>query len=171
MSNTDAQFIFFKKVVCSFENFKNYIDDKRIYMDCQYLWDMITEPNPKLFKNGINLIILQISNRDITNNIEVLCPSNHYSNGFFHMNRDTAILIKRTIKETNIFEPIYEIREIKPRKLTCLFNIRNTAVRKYTNEKGEEVKESALPPILKKIITKLINLNVIMYFLMPFDRR
>ena len=155
MANTDAQFIFFKKVVCSFENFKKYINSKTIYIDYQYLWDIISTPNPKLFKDGVNLIILQISNRDITNNIEVLCPTNHYSNGFFDSNRETAILIKRTIKDTNIFEPIYEIRELKPRKLTCLFNIKSTAIRKYVNENGVEVKEAALPPVLKKIITNI----------------
>ena len=155
MSNTDAQFIFFKKVVCSFENFKKYINNKSIYIDYQYLWDIISTPNPKLFKDGINLIILQISNRDITNNIEVLCPTNHYSSGFFDSNRETAILIKRTIKNTNIFEPIYEIRELKQRKFTCLFNVKNTAIRKYTNESGVEVKEAALPPVLKKIITNI----------------
>ena len=157
MSNTDAQFIFFKKVVCSFENFKRYINSKTIYIDYQYLWDIISTPNPKLFKDGLNLIILQISNRDITNNIEVLCPTNHYSNGFFDSNRETAILIKRTVKETNIFEPIYEIRELKPRKVTCLFNIKNTAIRKYVNQSGVEVKEAALPPVLKKIITNIKN--------------
>jgi hypothetical protein len=157
MSNTDAQFIFFKKVVCSFENFIRYINSKTIYIDYQYLWDIISTPNPKLFKDGLNLIILQISNRDITNNIEVLCPTNHYSNGFFDSNRETAILIKRTVKETNIFEPIYEIRELKPRKVTCLFNIKNTAIRKYVNQSGVEVKEAALPPVLKKIITNIKN--------------
>ena len=155
MSNTDAQFIFFKKVVCSFENFKKYINSKTIYIDYQYLWDIISTPNPKLFKDGLNLIILQISNRDITNNIEVLCPTNHYSNGFFDSNRETVILIKRTVKETNIFEPIYEIRELKPRKITCLFNIKSTAVRKYVNDSGVQVKEAALPPVLKKIITNI----------------
>jgi hypothetical protein len=155
MSNTDAQFIFFKKVVCSFENFKKYINSKSIYIDYQYLWDIVSTPNPKLFKDGINLIILQISNRDITNNIEVLCPTNHYSSGFFDSNRETAILIKRTIKNTNIFEPIYEIRELKQRKFTCLFNIKNTAVRKYISESGVEVKEASLPPVLKKIITNI----------------
>ena len=155
MSDTDAQFIFFKKVVCSFENFKKYINNRSIYIDHEYLWDIISTPNPKLFKDGINLIILQISNRDITNNIEVLCPTNHYASGFFDSNRQTAIIIKRTIKNTNIFEPIYEVRELKPRKLTCLFNVKSTAVRKYVNESGIEVKEAALPPVLKKIITNI----------------
>ena len=97
--------------------------------------------------------------RDITNNIEVLCPTNHYSNGFFDSNRETVILIKRNVKETNIFEPIYEIRELKPRKITCLFNIKSTALRKYVNERGVEVKESALPPVLKKIITNIVTSN------------
>jgi hypothetical protein len=44
-------------------------------------------PNPKLFKDGVNLIILQIANRDITNNIEIVCPTNHYSDGFFDIRK------------------------------------------------------------------------------------
>jgi hypothetical protein len=154
-SENNAQFVFFKKVVCSFENFKNYINSKTAYIDYQYLWDLISMPNPKLFKNGVNLIILQISNRDITNNIEVLCPTNHYSNGFFDTSKDSIILIKRTIKNNTFFEPIYEIREIKPRKFSCMFNLKNTAMLKITNEAGVEVKEASLPPILKKILLNI----------------
>lgn len=154
-SENDAQFIFFKKVVCSFENFKNYINSKTAYIDYQYLWDLISMPNPKLFKSGVNLVILQISNRDITNNIEVLCPTNHYSNGFFDTSKDSIILIKRTIKNNTFFEPIYEIREIKPRKFSCMFNLKNTAMLKITNESGVEVKEASLPPILKKILLNI----------------
>ena len=154
-SENNAQFIFFKKVVCSFENFKKYINSKTEYIDYQYLWDIITTPNPKLFKSGVNLVILQISNRDITNNIEVLCPTNHYSNGFFDTNKDSIIIIKRNIKNNTFFEPIYEIREIKPRKFSCMFNLKNTAMLKITNEAGVEVKEASLPPILKKILLNI----------------
>jgi len=154
-SENDAQFIFFKKVVCSFENFKKYINSKTEYIDYQYLWDIITTPNPKLFKYGVNLVILQISNRDITNNIEVLCPTNHYSNGFFDTNKDSIVVIKRNIKNNTFFEPIYEIREIKPRKFSCMFNLKNTAMLKITNEAGVEVKEASLPPILKKILLNI----------------
>jgi hypothetical protein len=152
MSDSDPQFAFFKKVVCSYENFERYIRSKTAYIGYEYLWDIVSTPNPNLFKDGINLIILQIANRDITNNIEIVCPTNHYSEGFFDSNKKTAILIKRNIKNKTFFEPIYEIREIKPRFFNCLFNIKSSATRRYKTASGAVVEESALPQVLKKAI-------------------
>ena len=152
MSESDPQFEFFKKVVCSYENFERYISSKTAYIGYEYLWDIVSMPNPKLFKDGVNLIILQIANRDITNNIEIVCPTNHYSEGFFDINKKTAILIKRNIKNKTFFEPIYEIREIKPRFFNCLFNIKSSATRKYKTPSGVTIEEPALPQVLKKAI-------------------
>jgi hypothetical protein len=152
MSESDPQFAFFKKVVCSYENFERYINSKTAYIGYEYLWDIVSMPNPKLFKDGMNLIILQIANRDITNNIEIICPTNHYSEGFFDSNKKTAILIKRNIKNKTFFEPIYEIREVKPRFFNCLFNIKSSATRKYKTPSGVTIQESALPQVLKKAI-------------------
>ena len=152
MSESDPQFAFFKKVVCSYENFERYLNSKTAYIGYEYLWDIVSMPNPKLFKDGMNLIILQIANRDITNNIEILCPTNHYSDGFFDSNKKTAILIKRNIKNKTFFEPIYEIREVKPRFFNCLFNIKSSATRKYKTPSGVTIEEPALPQVLKKAI-------------------
>jgi hypothetical protein len=155
MSESDPQFAFFKKVVCSYENFERYISSKTAYIGYEYLWDIVSIPNAKLFKDGINLIILQIANRDITNNIEILCPTNHYSEGFFDSNKKTAILIKKNIKNKTFFEPIYEIREIKPRFFNCLFNIKSSATRKFKTTSGVVVEEPALPQVLKKAISTI----------------
>jgi hypothetical protein len=48
------------------------------------LWDIIWRHNPALFPQGINLIIMDIVNNDATNNIELICPTNHYSNEFYN---------------------------------------------------------------------------------------
>jgi hypothetical protein len=60
-------------------------------------------PNPYIFEAGINLIILEIPENDITNNIELVCPTNHYSVNAYDTRKRSLILIKR---ET-YFEPIY----------------------------------------------------------------
>ena len=64
--------------------FKDFLKDPNNIVDHTYLWDIICTPNPKLFKEGLNIIILEISQDDITNNIKVICPSNHFSNEFFN---------------------------------------------------------------------------------------
>lgn len=60
-------------------------------------------PNKYLFPNGVNLVIFQIPNDDITNNVQLLCPTNHYSSEFYEARKPTIILMK----EDNYYEPIY----------------------------------------------------------------
>jgi len=100
----DKQFV--ERVAQSYENFKNYLRDDKINIDYTYLWDLISIPNPILFDSGINLIILEIPEDDATNNIELVCPTNHYSAHAFDARKRSLILIKRE----NYFEPIYGYR-------------------------------------------------------------
>ena len=144
----DPQYVFFKKLVCSYENFIRYIKSKKSYIDYEFLWDIISRPNPKLFVDGLNLVILQISNRDITNNIEVLCPTNHYTKEWFNDNKKTAILVKREVKNNIFFEPIYEILNIKPRIFNNLFTMKAVI---------GETRLSQIPATIRKILTKIKN--------------
>ena len=100
-NDNTKQFII--KVIQAFENFKNFLNDDKITIDYTYLWDLICMPNPDIFEAGINLIILEIPEDDITNNIELVCPTNHYSVNVYDTRKRSLILIKR---ET-YFEPIY----------------------------------------------------------------
>lgn len=94
---------FIIKVAQSFENFKKFLSDDKITIDYTYLWDLISLPNPNIFEAGINLIILEIPENDTTNNIELVCPTNHYSAHAYDARKRSLILIKRE----NYFEPIY----------------------------------------------------------------
>ena len=105
IGNNDNEEKFVLHVVKAFENFKQFLDPKNTknIVDHTYLWDIVTRPNPKLFNSGFNLVIFEITDNDITNNVELLCPTNHYSNQVYVARRKTLILIKRE----NTFEPIY----------------------------------------------------------------
>ena len=100
--NNDPEY--FKRVVASFENFINYLKNDSIIIDYTYLWDIICEPNPDLFKYGLNLIILEIVDNDTTNNVNFICPTNHYSTELYKSRRPSLFLIKHD----DFFEPIYE---------------------------------------------------------------
>ena len=97
---------FIIKVIQAFEKFKTFLKDDKIIIDYTYLWDLVCIPNPKLFEAGINLIILEIPENDITNNIELVCPTNHYSVHTYDARKRSLILIKRE----NYFEPLYGYR-------------------------------------------------------------
>ena len=94
---------YFTKVVSAFENFISFLKDDDAIIDHTYLWDIISMPNKYLFPIGVNLVIFQIPNNDITNNVQLLCPTNHYSSEFYQARKPTVFLIK----EDGYYEPIY----------------------------------------------------------------
>jgi len=102
----EKDMLYFLNVVNAFENFMMFLRDNKITIDYTYLWDIICKPNPKIFIHGINLVILELSNNDTTNNVELICPTNHYSSEFFEARKQTLIVLKNG----DYYEPIYAYR-------------------------------------------------------------
>lgn len=92
---------YFIKIASSFVNYINFIRDETVDIDYAYLWDFVTK---HLFNIPVNMIILDSIENDITDNIEIICPSNHYARQFFNAKDKTIILIKRE----KFYEPIYQ---------------------------------------------------------------
>ena len=65
--------------------------------------DIITMRNRGLFPNGVNLIIFKLPKDDITNNVQIICPTNHYSNESYESRKPIVFIVK----EGDYFEPIY----------------------------------------------------------------
>jgi len=101
--DTPSNKSYFTKVVSAFENFISFLNDDDAVIDHTYLWDIVSMPNKYIFPNGVNLVILQLPNDDITNNVQIICPTNHYSTEFYQARKPTFILIK----EDGYYEPIY----------------------------------------------------------------
>ena len=97
---------YFKNVCSAYENFIAFLKDDKIVIDYTYLWDIVCKPNEYMFASGINLVILEIPENDVTNNVELICPTNHYSNEFYEARKPTLILMRRG----DYFEPIYSYR-------------------------------------------------------------
>jgi hypothetical protein len=100
---------YFNKIVTSFGNFKNFLMDDTVMIDYTYLWDFICKPNPKLFEQGVNLVILEIN--EFNESINFVCPTNHYSNETYKATRPTLMMIKKG----NYYEPIYSYRNEEKR--------------------------------------------------------
>ena len=90
----EDQKIFFKDVLSSYLNFIKFINDDKAIIDHTYLWDLVVSKDTGLFDTGINLVIFEVLNNDITNNIELLCPSYNYSSLKFDKKKPVVILIK-----------------------------------------------------------------------------
>jgi hypothetical protein len=99
----EEQADFFEDTVASFENFIHFLTDENSTVDHMYLWDILTTPNKNLFDGGINLIIMEIADDDVTNNVKLLCPTNSYAASFYDNRKETVLLIKREA----YYEPVY----------------------------------------------------------------
>ena len=102
MSN-ESHIDFIYNTIASYENFLQYLRTKDTYIDHTYLWDIVCSPNPNLFQTGCNLAILNIREVDITDDIELLCPTSVYSSVLYDMRKETVILLKHD----QYYEPIY----------------------------------------------------------------
>ena len=103
-----SKLTYIKMIILSYRGFLSYLKDPSIEIDHTFLWDAITDSKPELIKDGINLIILQIPNDDLTDNVEIICPTVSMSNKSYDFtNRETVILIK----QEEFYEPIYLYEE------------------------------------------------------------
>ena len=109
---------FEEKVSLSFKNFLNFLKDDQIVIDYKYLWDAICTPNPELFKDGLNMVILESTNA----NVNVLCPTNHYSPNLFDPSRGTIVISMHKSSDGKyiVFEPIYKLYK---NKLSAIFGL------------------------------------------------
>jgi hypothetical protein len=110
-------------IIGAYENFQRYLRDPEAHIDHTYLWDIMTKPNSKLFplskantglNLGTNLVILEIT-RD-AEHIELVCPTNMYSDSYDIRNLRTFILLK----QGDFYEPVYIYQDndgtINPKK-------------------------------------------------------
>ena len=154
----------------AYENFRRFIESNDTVIDHTYLWDIFTTFNPKIFNTqqqrlehalkhaqekgvanskelairniGFNLIILEIPKDDNSDALNIVCPSNHYSNNQFNAHKPTVILIK----QYNYYEPIYQFTD-------------NDNAKKSDIKKSFSLNEATLLPNLKVMID-LIRLQI-----------
>lgn len=122
-SDMEDYMIHFKNVCNAYENYIRYLRSEEEQVDHTYLWDVITTPNELLFPNGINLVLLRIPEDDMTNNVELVCPTNQYSNELFDSNKHSLLAILKD----GYYEPIYLYRDEEIRiNVNKLFHKKNS---------------------------------------------
>ena len=127
--HTDVGEKYLRQIIAAFHNFQHYLRDNTNEIDYEYLWDIFSTPNPQLFPRGINLIILEVLNNDITQNIAITCPTNHYSKALWSANKKTAIILHKD----GFFEPIFKRTKKSKKKIIIerLFALQGTAGEMY----------------------------------------
>ena len=101
-SKNEKELDFLEETILAYENFMKYLHDSYTIIDHSYLWDITVDDNPLLMIGGFNLVILEIANNDITDNIEILCPTNSIME-IYDPKKETVIILKHEM----FYEPIY----------------------------------------------------------------
>ena len=125
----ESQLDYIYDTIAAYESFISFMTNPESYIDHTYLWDIVCSPNPRLFMNGLNLAILKIRNVDMTDDIELLCPTSVYSPVLFDIRKETAILIQHD----EYFEPVYLFKTNEKDPERELFNIQKTFVEKKSH--------------------------------------
>ncbi len=86
---SDKSEYYLKRVISALLSFSKYIEDNTSEIDYTYIWDLISLPEDKggLFKDGLNLIIINSPTNDITSKIQLICPTNVYNEEIYNVNR------------------------------------------------------------------------------------
>lgn len=132
----ENQVDFLEDTIASFENFLRFLGDDDALIDHTYMWDIVTSKNTKLFPNGLNLVVMEIVDNDITDNVEILCPTNSYMDKFYDPTRETVILLKHG----EYYEPIY------------MYNISHSTATDRTVTTTETFSAQVSPPELKRVL-------------------
>ena len=129
------------------------MSDDDIVIDYKYLWDIVCSPGV-LFPQGINLVILEILNNDSTQNVQLICPTNHYLKTFYSARKSTFILVK----QGNYYEPIYLYEDvdtkIKVQKTFSEYSKLAPNLKKVLNTIKSHINKSCKPlPSMPKVYT------------------
>lgn len=130
------QSIYYRRVVYAFSQFIHFLSDDQGVIDHTWLWDLISTANPVIFSKGVNIALFNIPDSDITNNIELICPTNHYTLKPYNHVKPWLILLKRQ----NYYEPIFSYSVGASSTIIPLFH----------------EKSSTLPPSVKQLIDQVI---------------
>jgi hypothetical protein len=127
--NLETHMDFLKSTILSYEHFLQYLRDDTIVIDHTYLWEIICERNPVLLPQGLNMVILEITNHDITNNVDIVCPTSVYNFQLYDPLKETLLLVK----QNEIYEPVYlyEITSLNPE----IVSYKKTFLTENTNNK------------------------------------
>jgi hypothetical protein len=113
--NDVRQKSFFEETVAAYENFRRFLVDEEATIDHYFLWDAISVPDNDLIPEGVNLVIMEMDQEQIS----ILCPPNLYSSeSRFDPGKKTVVLLRRKQEGEYVYEPIYRMTRIKKRGST-----------------------------------------------------
>ena len=143
--SNNVQIEYLEDSISSYENFINYLQDDSVEIDHTFLWDIVCMENPQLLRDGINMVILKITENDITEKVQYICPSNTYSSVKYDPRKETVILLL----QDHYYEPIHLYENIE----TIVVSSNNKLV--YTLKKHDSIVKNTVVNAQHEIVYKI----------------
>jgi hypothetical protein len=105
----ETQLEYLEDTIAAYEKFLQFLQDDGSFIDYTYLWDIISERNSKLMKDGFNWVILKLADNDSTEKVQMVCPSNAYSTIEYDPRKETVILVQ----QGSYFEPVHLYEQLE----------------------------------------------------------
>ena len=80
--------------------FLDYINDPDAAIDYTYVWDIVSQ---HFLGEPFNIMVLEIPDDDDTDNVHLICPTNHYRSSYYDQTLGTLILVKKG----EYYEPVF----------------------------------------------------------------
>ncbi len=173
-ANEDARATFWE-MMAAYEVYKLYLSkgstQSEETVDYTFVWDLVSRPNPKLFTQGINMVIMELPRNDITDSIDLICPTNTYGKTKFDVDKPTVFLVKSTYNQNVLFEPVYlyNSETKKPTRtftksmarLRPIIKMLNRTLNNYCRPKSSmpDVYEYKQPILLEELVDELTQLS------------
>jgi hypothetical protein len=88
----------FNRSCISYDIFIEYLRSSDTVIDHTYMWDIVSSALK------LSLCIFEIPDDDITDNVDILCPTNHYTKTLLASKYDDVAIL---VKKHDLYEPIY----------------------------------------------------------------
>lgn len=135
---------YLKKIISAFKKFSIFIDDDKHVIDYTYLWDFVSN---YMLEVPVNLIILDIVDDDLTNKLDIICPTSTYSKLTFDSKRMNIIIIKKMREKRIFYEPVCRYKYKECNNIEVMVMIRNM----FSLNDGSENSNSELVASIKRI--------------------
>jgi len=153
----DSQVDYLETTIAAYQHFLAFLKDETSIINHSYLWDAVCDRNPELMNDGFNLVILKMVDQDITEKVQMVCPSNSYTAIKHDKSKMTMVLLLQDVyyEPIHIYEQYDAIVKSKSGEIAYLFKTGDTLQKDrvvdpqkkvvYTFGKGDVKKIEVVP--------------------------
>ena len=139
---------YMSRILYAYYRFKKMLIDENEVVDYSHLWDIIQQPHPDLFEEGVNMVIIE----DRGNQSHIVCPRLYMTSRkpVFYPQRKTIIMYHKV--DDNTFYPIYKVtNKSRRRHIERFFDNNDPMIKNVIENVKEAYRLCANPHLMSDI--------------------